>query len=173
MKDNEELQKLYEFIDLAEKNRKYPANTAHGRRAALNLFDTVLTQDEKESLTLIQERMKEIYLSLISKHKDVFSMASLNTYKGRFLKVIEDYKRYGVNPDNMVHWEAKPRGYTVKSIKDGPKDTHIHNLSFPIHKGVHKLQVALEGGGMCTLEIPTHLTVKDAAKLKRLIDSLT
>ncbi len=168
----EEFQKLYEFIDLAEKNRKYPVNTAHGRRAALNLFDTVLTQDEKESLSLIQERMKEIYLSLISKHKDAFSIKSLNTYKGRFLKVVEDYKRYGANPDDMVRWEVKQRGYTVRHIKDRDKDTSIHNLSLPTHRGVHKLEIALESGDTCTLQIPAELNKKDALKIKGIFDAL-
>ena len=70
------LNELHQFVDMAEKNRKYPPNTAQGRRAALNLFETVLTQDEKESLDLIQERMQEIYLSLISKYKDSFSWYS-------------------------------------------------------------------------------------------------
>ncbi len=173
MEDIEEFQKLSEFIDLAEKNRKYPANTAHGRRAALHLFDTVLTQEEKESLELIEERMKEIYLNLISKHKDAFSIASLNTYKGRFLKVIQDYKRYGANPDDMIHWEVKQRGYTVRNLKDIKKDTPIHNISFPTHTGVHKLQIVLENGLSCNIEAPSGLNKKDASKIKGVFDALS
>src|SRR3989338_3031270 len=118
-----EFNKLYEFINLEKKNRKYPTNTAHGRRAALKLFETVLHPDELESLDLIEERMKEIYLSLISKHKENFSIKSLNTYKGRFLKVIHDYKKYGINPDLFANWEAKLRKYKNKDIPvDSIKD---------------------------------------------------
>ena len=162
---------VYEFIDLAEKNRKYPANTAHGRRAAVKLFETVITGDERKSLDLIQERMKEIYLNLISKHKEGFSIKSLNTYKSRFLKVIQDYQRHGTNPDAFNHWETKQRKYTVKNIKDSKLDIDIHNLSFPIHKGVHKIQISLEGDQMCIIETP-NLTKKDAIKVKEFIDWL-
>src|SRR5688572_10222183 len=118
----DEFNKLYDFIDLAEKNRKYPPNTAHGKRAAVKLFDTVITLDERNSLKVLEERMGEIYLSLISKHRHSFSMQSLSTYKGRFLKVLKDYKKYGKDPDAIVHWEAKHRKYTVKNIKDESKD---------------------------------------------------
>ena len=166
------LQKIYDFIDLAEKNRKYPANTAHGRRAALKLFDTVLNEDERESLELIEERMGEIYLSLISKHKESFSIKSLNTYKGRFLSLIRDYKRYGAKPDAIVHWEAKERKYTVKNIKDDTKDISLHNISFPTHRGVHKFQVALEGGQTGIIEVPADISSHDVAVIKKILDSL-
>src|SRR5438309_906563 len=117
---------LYEFINLAEKNRKYPANTAHGKRAALKLFETTLHPDELESLELIEERMKEIYLSLISKHKDAFSIQSLNTYKGRLLKTIHDYKKYGHDHKAFAQWEVKIR---KQKNKDSKKDIPISNIS--------------------------------------------
>ncbi len=168
----DEFNKLYEFVDLAKKNRKYPANTAHGKRAALKLFDTVVTPDERESLKLLEERMDEIYLSLIGKHKNSFSMKSLNTYKGRFLKVIQDYKRYGKEPDAIVHWEAKHRKYTVRDIKDDAKDTSLHNLSFPTHKGVHKLDISLQSGETCSIQAPSAISKKDAQKIKDVLDAL-
>ncbi|MDO8530058.1 MAG: hypothetical protein Q7S10_01445 [bacterium] len=168
----DEFNKLYEFVNLAEKNRKYPANTAHGKRAALKLFDTVVTMDERDSLELIEERMGEIYLNLISKHKDSFSIKSLNTYKGRLLKVIQDYKRYGKKPEAIAQWEAKHRKYTVRNIKDEPKDTSLHNLSFTLHKGVHKFQIALESGQVCDIEVPPEITAKDATRIKNIIEGL-
>src|SRR5579863_6313232 len=130
------LNSLYEFIALAQKNRKYPANTAHGRRAALKLFETVLHPDELESLDLIEERMKEIYLSLISAHKDTFSIKSLNTYKGRFLKVIQDYKKYGTDPEALANWEVKTRKYK-NNKKDSTKDINLSHASSTIHRYVH------------------------------------
>ncbi len=167
-----EFNTLYDFIDLAEKNRKYPANTAHGRRAALKLFDSILTEDERESLDLIQQRMGEIYLGLISKYKESYSIQSLNTYKGRLLSVIRDYKRYGAKPDAIVNWEAKERKYTVKNIKDDKKDTSIHNISFPTHRGVHKLHIALGDGQIAILEVPANISNRDAATIKKIVDSL-
>lgn len=164
--------KLYDFIDLAQKNRKYPPNTAHGKRAAAKIFDTVVTVDERQSLKLIEERMEEIYLSLISKYKDSFSIKSLHTYKGRFLKVIQDYRRYGKEPDAMVHWEAKHRKYTIRNMKDSAKDIPIHNLSFPTHKGVHKLEISLESGEICSIQAPSTISKKDAQKIKGVLDAL-
>ncbi len=165
--------KLYEFVNLAEKNRKYPSNTAHGRRAALKLFDTALNADERDSLELIEQRMDEIYLSLISKHKDTFSIQSLNTYKGRFIKLVQEYKRYGTDPDAITKWDAKQRTYTVHEDKDTSKDTSFHSLSFTVHKGVHKLQIALESGEICSLEAPPAITTTDAERIKKMIDALT
>ena len=167
----DQIAEIYAFIDLAEKNRKYPANTAHGRRAALKLFDTVLHEDERESLDLIQERMNEIFLSLITKHKDAFSIQSLNTYKGRFLKVIQDYQRYGAQPETMVYWEAKQRPY-VQKVKDTQKDTSFHSLSFEIPRGVHKFQVVLESGETATIEVPTNISTRDISTLKSILDAL-
>ncbi len=169
----DEYQKLYEFITLAEKNRKYPANTAHGRRAALKLFETVLNPDERESLDLIEQRANEIYLTLISRHKDNFSIQSLNTYKGRFFKIIQDYKRYGANPDDIMRWEVKQRSYTLKDTKiDENKDVSADAPSLPIHKGVHKLQIALENGQECLIQIPVKISNQDTTTIKKIIDSL-
>jgi len=167
------LKDIYEFIALAQKNRKYPPNTAHGKRAALKLFETVLHADELESLDLIEERMKEIYLSLISKHKETFSIKSLNTYKGRFLKTIQDYKRYGVNPENFARWEAKERHYKNKDIKeDTKKDISLSHTSSPIHTTVHKIQITLSGGQNFSMEIPNNLDQEDVAIITKIIASL-
>jgi hypothetical protein len=167
-----EFNALYEFINLAQKNRKYPANTAHGRRAALKLFETVLHPDELESLDLIEERMKEIYLSLISEHRKTFSIKSLNTYKGRFLKVIQDYKKYGTNPGSIATWEVKPRKYK-KSLQDINKDIEISNVSLPTHRHVYKIKITLEDGRDCTIELPKNLTKEDISIITKIIGSLT
>lgn len=165
---------LYEFINLAQKNRKYPANTAHGKRAALKLFETALHQDELESLDLIEERMKEIYLSLIAKHKDTFSIKSLLTYKGRLLKLIQDYKKYGTDPQAFGRWEAKVRGYKNKdAIKDIKKDSKVSGLSLPIHRHVHKIQISLENNATCAIELPSSITKEDALIITKIINSLT
>src|SRR3989344_2553821 len=168
-----EFNKLYEFINLAQKNRKYPTNTAHGRRAALKLFETVLHPDELEDLDLIGERMKEIYLSLISKHKDAFSIKSLNTYKGRLLKVIYDYKRYGGDHEAIARWEVKLRKHKDKNVLiKGNKDITISNISFPIHRHVHKIQISLESGENCSIELPKKITQEDISIITKIIGSL-
>ena len=168
-----EFNKLYEFITLAEKNRKYPVNTAHGRRAALKLFETVLHPDELESLDLIKERMKEIYLSLISTHKNNFSVKSLNTYRGRFLNVIQDYRKYGSNPEAIVTWDIKPRKYKNKDVSlGGEKDSHLSISSLPIHKHVYKIQISLRDGSTCAIELPAKIAKEDVAIITKIIGSL-
>ncbi len=168
-----EFNRLYEFIDLAQKNRKYPQNTAHGRRAALKLFETVLHPDELESLGLIEERMKEIFLSLISKHRDTFSIKSLQTYKGRLLNLLQDYKRYGANPEAFTQWEIKIRKTKNKDTTlDTIKDTPLSTLSSSIHRAVYKIQISLENGSSCTMELPPTITKEDASIITKIIDSL-
>ena len=168
-----EFNSLYEFINLAQKNRKYPANTAHGRRAALKLFETVLHLDELESLDLIEERMKEIYLSLISKHREAFSIKSLNTYKARFLKLIKDYKKYGTNPQAIAGWEIKVREYKSKDIiSDNKKDTNLSRSSSPLHRPVYKIQISLSDGANCIIEVPAKLTQEDISIITKIIGSL-
>lgn len=168
---SDEFSKLYDFVELAEKNRKYPTNTAHGRRAALKLFDTVLHADERESLDLIQERIDEIFLSLITKHKQSFSVQSLTTYKGRFLNLIKDYQRFGKKPDSLTAWQAKNRPYVQKQ-KDIIKDTSLHSLSLPNHRAVHKLEIALESGEIATIETPATITPQDINRIKHILEAL-
>ncbi len=168
------LKDIQEFINLAQKNRKYPANTAHGKRAALKLFETVLHPDELESLELIEDRMKEIYLSLISRHQHTFSIKSLNTYKGRFLKTIQDYKRYGKDPDAFSRWEVKNRKQKDKDTKeDTKKDTSLSNISSSIHSPVHKIQITLESGKTFSMEIPQNISKGDSTIIQKIISSFT
>jgi len=168
------LTSLQDFIDLAQKNRKYPANTAHGKRAALKLFETVLHPDELESLELIEERIKEIYLSLISRHKDKFSIQSLNTYKGRFVKTIQDYKRYGLSPDAFTRWEVKARkNKNTDEQEDTKKDISLSNLSLLTHNPVHKIQITLKNGNTFTIEIPENISKEDLAVITKVITSFS
>lgn len=165
-----EFNSLYQFITLAQKNRKYPVNTAHGRRAALKLFETVLHPDELESLDLIEERMKEIYLSLISKHKDTYSIKSLNTYKGRFLKIIQDYKKYGTNHQAFANWEIRARRY--KDRKPVDKDKNVSHSSLPFHKPVHNITISIRGEQHCVIEISSKPTKEDISIITKIINSL-
>ena len=173
-----DIQNLYEFISLAEKNRKYPANTAHGKRAALKLFETVLHPDELESLALVESRIKEIFLSLISTYREKFNIQSLNTYKGRFLKLIQDYKRYGADPSALAKWEVKLRHYKNKddqedTVEDSDKDIKPSSISYPIHSSVYKIQIVLKNGSPFTIELPPGITKEDASIITKIIDSFT
>ena len=63
------LASIYEFIQIAEKNRIYPANTATARRTALKLFEQELSDQEKESFDIFKENFEKIYQAVFNKNK--------------------------------------------------------------------------------------------------------
>lgn len=165
---------LFEFVNLAEKNRKYATNTAHGRRAALKVFEKELNEQELDSVDSIQENMEEIFQNVLSKNKDSYSIGSLNTYKVRLLKVIEDYKKYGQNPSHIELWETRPRKiYTPVNNQDTFKDTSVHKPSEIAHTPVHKLEIALASGQICVISIPVNISPKETETIKSILDALT
>lgn len=193
---------LVSFIDLAEKNRKYPENTAQGLRAALKVFGKELKADEFNSINLIEERLDEIFLDVLNANKETYSIDSLNTYKARFAKVLNEYKRYGQNPSKMQNWAIKPRkvihhdspAAISQDTKDVKKDTSSQvpsaNLPSPVHNvenskasgdpvsavlpdNYHRLELALRPGIKAILTLPSDLTAPEAETIKSIINSLT
>jgi hypothetical protein len=177
---------LDDFIDLAEKNRKYPENTAQGLRAALKVFGKELKPDEFSSIDLIEERFDEIFLEVLNSNKDKFSIDSLNTYKMRFIKIMRDYRKYGQNPSNMQNWVVKqreirksPQPIQSKPVKkdkpDIEKDTSPSSPSAVINTSVyneHKIELALRPDAKFTLLLPRNINESEAQTLKAIIDSL-
>lgn len=98
---------LYEFIDRAVKNRKYPTSTSHGLKAALRLFEAELNDDERVSLDKVKENIDQIYHSVSVKNKNM-AASSLASYKVRLAKVIRDFEKYGIDPTKMNNWSVKP-----------------------------------------------------------------
>ena len=164
---------LNSFIDLAEKNRKYPENTAHGLRAALKVFSKELKPDEFNSIALIEERFDQIFLDVLETNKDKYSIDSLNTYKMRFMKVLNDYKRYGADPSNIQNWVVKNRKPIQPSIqqKDTSSQTPSPLINYPV-ESQHKIELALRPSAKAMLLVPADLTQKEAETLKSIIDSL-
>jgi len=168
---------LYDFIDLAKSNRKYPQNTANNLKSALKIFEKELNTYELKSISMVQDSIEEIFKSVVvaNKHK---SILSLNTYKARLLKVIEDYKRYGTNPSKIHGWVVKTRKSTPLLNKKDKTDKENINLSNDIYSPVenllncHKLDLSLEGGKRATAIIPKELTKKDLKTIKDVINSL-
>lgn len=99
-------QELYDFIDRAKKNRKYPEATAQSLRAALKLYDTELSDDERASLDKVKENFEQITRSVFSKNASKFTASSLATYKSRVQKVFAEYEKYG-DPAKMNNWSPK------------------------------------------------------------------
>ena len=61
---------LYDFIDFAKGNRKYPENTANGLKSALKIFEKELNVDELNSIDLVEDNIEEIFINVVGKNKD-------------------------------------------------------------------------------------------------------
>lgn len=99
-------QELYDFVDRAKRNRKYPETTAHSLRAALKLYDAALNEEEKDSLDKVKGDFEQITRSVFNKNAEKFTASSLTTYKSRVQKVFADYEKYG-DPTKMNNWTPK------------------------------------------------------------------
>ena len=164
---------LYDFVDFARANRKYPDSTANNLKSALKIFEKELNAEEIKSIHMVEDSIGEIFRSLVIAHKDK-SIVSLNTYKARLLKVIKDYKKYGVDPAKMQRWVTKEKKSTGVLIKKDKPDTKKITLSNVIHEGVdncHKISLCLTSG-YAEISIPKNISTQDAKTIKAIIDSL-
>jgi len=167
---------LYNFIDLAKTNRKYPQNTANGLKSALKIFEKVLNLDELNSIDTVEENIEEIFINVVAKNKDK-GIGSMNTYKARVLKVIKDYQKYGINPSKMQGWVIKNRkAASRKNSKmdnlDKIQDRRGIVLSDDFNTPVHKIELALRSDHKSLIIVPRDITPKEAETLKTIIDSL-
>ncbi len=170
----ENFKNLYHFIDIAKANRKYPDNTANNLKSALKIFEKELNADEAKSISMIESSIEEIFRDVAIANKDK-SILSLNTYKARLLKVINDYKKYGADPAKIQKWNIKPKKSTPLLIKKDKTEEENINLSNSIYSPVestHKIEIVLESGAKATLSIPRGLKKTDAETIKAVINSL-
>ena len=168
---------LYEFIDFAKGNRKYPENTANGLKSALKIFEKELNIDELNSVDLVEDNIEEIFINAVSNNKDK-SIGSLNTYKARVLKVITDYQKYGVNPSKMQGWNANPHKAIAKILKkkdtpDKEQDSNKTVLSDATNTPVHKIKLSLRSGQRSLIIIPRDISPNETKMIKDILDSLT
>lgn len=167
---------LYNFIDLAKNNRKYPANTANGLKSALKIFEKVLNVDELNSVDLIEDNIEEIFISAVGKNKDK-SIESLNTYKARLLKVISDYQKYGIDPSKLQGWTIKTdkpivHKFIKKDTIDKEQDKTQIALSDPTNTPVHKIELCLRSDAKAILSVPKNITAREVQMIKDIITSL-
>ncbi|MCX6724083.1 MAG: hypothetical protein NT155_02810 [Candidatus Staskawiczbacteria bacterium] len=164
---------LYDFVDFAKANRKYPANTANNLKSALKIFEKELNAEELKSIDMVEDSIGEIFRSLVMAHKDK-SIVSLNTYKARLLKVVKDYRKYGIEPGKTQNWIVKTKKSTPLLIKKDKTDKNNIKLSDPIHSPVdnlHKIDLSFNSG-KAQISIPRSITKEDAQTIKNIIDSL-
>mgnify|MGYP001572573370 CR=1 FL=1 len=100
----ENFQCLYDFLDSAIKNRKYPEATANAIRSALKIYETALNQEERDSLQRFYDNLDQITKSVFLKNSKRFNSSSLATYASRVSKVVNDYYKYGMDPIKMNSW---------------------------------------------------------------------
>ena len=173
---------LYHFIDIAKANKKYPDNTANNLKSALKIFEKELNADESKSIRMVESSIEEIFRDVAIANKDK-SILSLNTYKARLLKVINDYKKYGADPAKIQKWiprlrqgfDRQAKKSTPLLIKKDKTDKENINLSNSIYSPVesaHKIEIILESGAKATLFIPRGLKKTDAEVIKSVINSL-
>jgi len=169
----ENFNNLYDFIDLAKINRKYPENTANNLRSALKIFEKELNADELKSVSMIASSIEEIFRGVVMANKNK-SIISLNTYKARLLKVINDYKKYGIEPGKMQNWNIKIKKSTPLLIKKDKTDKGNKDISNSICatvNNIHKIELSFESG-IATIVIPQDISPQEAKKIKDIIDSL-
>ena len=170
---------LYDFIEFAKGNRKYPENTANGLKSALKIFEKELNLDELSSVDLVEDNIEEIFINTVTTNKDK-NIGSLNTYKARVLKVIKDYQKYGIDPSKMQGWNTKLHKVShIKSSKKDISDKHQdrHQIALSDHtntpvENIHKISLSFNSGN-AQIQVPKNINQKEASIIKDILDSLT
>jgi hypothetical protein len=165
---------LYNFIDFAKTNKKYPESTANNLKSALKVFEKELNAEELRSINMVEESINEIFRSVTIANKEK-SIVSLNTYKARLLKVIKDYKKYGANPSKMQGWVVKEKKSTPLLIKKDNLDKDKINLSNSIYRPVdnyYKIEFSSENNQKTFISVPKNITQKEIEIIKKLLNSL-
>lgn len=167
---------LFDFIDTAERNRKYPEGTASGRRAALRLFEAELSEEEKESLDTLKKNIDQIYQNVFLKNKSNMSAESLATYKMRLESLIKDYEGYGQDPTKLASWNRPVR--KVKRSKEQGKVTgydftkteqeQIPEKSFDFSR----FELPLRPGVKAIIIVPSDISKSEVEKLRNYINFL-
>lgn len=171
------IENLTEFVDAAERNRKYPAGTAAGRRSALRLFEPELTDEEKESLDTLKEHLEQIFQNVFNKNKSKMTAASLTTYKRRLLSLISDYERHGTDPNKMASWNRTIRKVATGVLKSKGKidANHPHDIGETVlvkSSEVSRFELPLRPGIKAIILVPSDITKEEVGKLRRYVDFL-
>lgn len=169
---------LLDFIDTAERNRKYPGGTAAGRRSALRLFEVELNDEEKESLDTFKKNLDQIYQNVFNKNKSNMSAGSLTTYKMRLESLIKDYEKYGQDPTKLANWNRPVRKYKKASLAKEVSDSIPATESKPEvllpEKGsdFSRFELPLRPGIKAIIIVPSDISKSEVEKLRGYINFL-
>jgi len=164
---------LEDFINAAEKSRKYPRNTAAAKRSALRLFDAELNDDEVQSLDSFEKNFDQIYQELVNKNKADMSASSLVTYKRRVSGLIKDYKKYGLDPTKMASWNRPVRKVSRKT-SNFKKNEQVAQQGIELSKNVNmsRFELPLRTGVKAIILIPSDVTKEEVGKIRKYVDFL-
>ncbi|OHA65496.1 MAG: hypothetical protein A2672_00480 [Candidatus Wildermuthbacteria bacterium RIFCSPHIGHO2_01_FULL_49_22b] len=172
---------LYEFVDSAQKSRKYPPSTAHSYKVALRLFDEQLNAEEKKSVELFKENLDQLAQLVFTKNKTRLSAGSLAAYKWRVNKLISDYEKYGTDPAKMNSWSRKivtrmPKIKTEQNVKQQPNEVSPDdNFSIQQTGNLHKFELALRADKSVkfVVVVPNDITKQEAATITSILNSVS
>ena len=161
-------QDLYDFVDKAIRSRKYPDNTGATLKTALKLFDAELNEEERNSIDEFSKNIEQIYQGVFSKNKN-FTASSLAVYKSRVLKVIADYKKYGVDATKMAGWSPKivarsKKQFTISNEKRKNMDEEsslISHDSFQVYDFVGGIKLLIPKNQKVMKEITVNNALKE------------
>lgn len=172
--NNTGFSELSNFVNIAVRNRKYAEATGHGLKAALNLFDKELKEEERESLDVFKSRFDAIYRSVFSGNTGKFTASSLEVYKRRVKKVLSDYEKYGIDPTKMANWNPKtvvrPKQAALsKKIAALAPETEESSQSH-FSAGNKRVELPLRADAKVVVLLPKDVTSADIEKIKTLLD---
>lgn len=168
------LKTLLEFIDTAEKNRKYPEGTADGRRAALRLFEPELNDEERESLDTFKAHLDQIYQNIFNKNKTKMKAESWETYKNRLNNLISDYEKYGIDPSKMANWSRAVRKVSTKGKTKTEEKEEQPTKEIERYKEIDmsRFELPLRSGVKAIILVPSDITKEEVDKIRKYIDFL-
>lgn len=172
---------LMNFIQTAERSRKYPSNTADAFRVAIRLFEKDLNDEERASIDVLSDHLDQIYSSVVNHNSTKFSLGSLETYKKRIQRVLREYSLYGKDATKMTNWKPKMRVFTKKKKQEEQSEesrrAETKETPFaPMTTGdlsdskLSKYEIQLRSDTKALIIIPFDLSTDEADKLKLYID---
>lgn len=163
------IDKLTEFINRAEKDRKYPSNTAVAFKRPLLLIASELTDEEKNSLEILESHIDQIFNTIYHRGNSNLSAGSLEEYKRRMRKVISDYKSYGSDPSKMAAWN---RPFKTRKIKEKSGNQSKYLASDVASSGdLTRFELPLTSG-RAVIFTPPNLKKSDVSKIKAYVKFL-
>lgn len=167
---------LNDFIDKAQRSRKYQPNVASNFKSPLKLLKSELTSEEENSLQLFKKNLDQIFNSIFTKGNKNISAISVEVYKRRIKSLISDYEQYGIDASKMASWDRKiivrkSSEKRIDEIKKSSQQLPIYSSEQELSQDFLTVDVSLSNG-KAKLIVPKEVSEQDAKKLKAQIDIL-